>query len=128
MAHYIIPDIISNGDTSTTSGIVLNADDLLEIQNGGVATDVTFNSGGIIWVYSGGMVDNALVNVGGYMEVKNGASATGIVENGGWVDVQEGATVSFVSNTFSGLTLNDNQSATIHAGTTVNDIAVNPGG
>ncbi|MBO7089084.1 MAG: AIDA repeat-containing protein, partial [Lentisphaeria bacterium] len=47
-----------------------------------------------------------------------GGTATGILENGGYVELDDGATVTFLSNTLSGLVLNYGRYATVHASTT----------
>ncbi|MBR6239831.1 MAG: AIDA repeat-containing protein [Lentisphaeria bacterium] len=108
--------IISSGITS--DGIILN-NDSMTVLDGGIATDTTVNSGGGLYVSSGGSANNTTVNSAGYLIVYNGGIAAGIVENGGYVDVCEGASATFASHSFSGLVLS-NTSATIHSGTTAN--------
>ena len=60
---------------------------------------------------------------GGGLYVYYGGVATGIVENGGYADIEDDEAVSFVSHSFSGLVLTD-ASATVHSGTTANSATV----
>ena len=77
-------------------------------------------------VHSGTTATNVTVNAGGNLEVFSGGTATNVVENGGWVEVADGAKVSFAQNTISGLAL-DNTSGTVHSGTTATEITINSG-
>ena len=87
----------------------------------------TVYDGGIMLVSSGGTANNTTVNSGGSLFLNYGASAPAVMENGGYVEVADGADVSFVKNMISGLTL-ENTSATVHAGTTATETTVNSGG
>jgi autotransporter passenger strand-loop-strand repeat protein len=78
-------------------------------------------------VHSGTTATGVTVNHGGKLEVFSGGTAAGIAENGGYIEFADGADVAFLSNTISELAL-DNASATVHSGTTVNGVAVGPGG
>ena len=93
---------VENGVTST--GIVLNDKDNMDVNEGGSAVTTT-------------------VNYGGNMNVYNGGTATGIIENGGYVYIDgmidpDSPDVSFTPNTFSDLTLSGQVAATVHSGTT----------
>ena len=80
--------------------------------------------GGIV---PGGFASNTTVNSGGSLIVSSGATATKILENGGYVSVAADADVTFTPNTFSGLALSS-AAATVHAGTTATDTTLNFGG
>jgi len=82
--------------------------------NGGTAKNTVINNSCNMEVSSGGIVNSTTVNSGGRLFVSYGGSATEILENGGHVDVQEGANVTFVSHTLSGPICGD---ITIHSGT-----------
>ena len=130
-------DAIATGMTVLDGGV-------LHVNPAGYARAPVVSSGGAVYVSSAGIVDKAkiygsvfissggrfnssTVNSGGSIHVSSGATATKIVENGGYVEVLDGAEVSFASNTISGLALSD-ASATIHSGTTANSASVNAGG
>jgi len=74
-------------------------------------------AGDSMYVMSGGTADSTTVNARGSMTVSSGGTATAIVENGGFVNVADGANVIFTPNTFSGLVLSSG-SASVHSGTT----------
>ena len=83
-------------------------------------------SGASATIHSGTTANNTTVNGGGRLEVFSGGTAADVLENGGCVEIAEGAAVTFASNTISGLELAG--SATVHSGTTVNSAMVNSGG
>lgn len=89
---------------------------------------VTLGGGTAAPAVPGAYLSSAVVKSGGSLIVSSGGTATGVKENGGWVEFEEGADVSFVSNTFSGLSLGDGQRATVHSGTTAADVTVTSGG
>ena len=106
------------------SGVILLAEETwnngsLHVSTGGAAEDVQVESSGDCYISSGGSLNNATINAGGYLHIDNSGTATAIKENGGYVDVQNGAEVAFTANTFSGVEL-VNASATVHSGTTAN--------
>ena len=127
-------------NTSVFSGGILN------ISGGGVANDTVVGGfgalcgpddeidSGTVNVLAGGTANNVMVNMGGMLCV--GGKAVGIVENGGYVDVQSFKTATFASNTFSGLILysapvpysSGGLSATVHSGTTAVDVTLERGG
>jgi len=80
-----------------------------------------------LYVFSGGTADHTLVNDQAHLNIFSGGSAIDVIENGGYVDVEYGANVTYASHTFSGLVLS-NASATVHSGTTANSTTVNFGG
>ena len=79
------------------SGLILS--DYATVHSGTTAIRTTVNSNGSLSIYSGGI-------------------ATQIIENGGKVYYEEGAEVTFASNTFSGVIVPDYGWATVHSGTT----------
>ena len=108
------------------SGVVLTGASAT-VHSGTTATETTVNSGGIFEIYSGGAVNSVTVNPGGYVGIASDGTATDIVEKGGYIYSEDGATVAFLPNTISGLVLTG-ASATVHSGTTATETTVNPGG
>ena len=106
--------------------ITIAAAGVMYIYDGGIANDAIINSAGVMYISSGGTVENTTVNHKGSMIFSSGASATGIVENGGYVSVDEGAVVTFASNSVCGLTIKT--SMTVHSNTVAQDIAVSAAG
>ena len=68
-----------------------------------------------------------VVNSGGSFGVFSGGTVVQAVENGGFAYVEEeGATVTFLPNSFSGLVLNE--TAPVNSGTTATDTTIDSGG
>ncbi len=109
------------------SNVILRKDDEMFVLYSGYVRNTTINSGGELYISSGGKAENTTVNVGGYLYINNGASAISIKENGGFVDIEQGALVKFVPNTINNLTLN-NQSATLHSGAIASNVTIRSGG
>jgi len=105
------------------TGLVVNSWRLATVHSGTTATAPLINCGSV-FVYSSGIVNEATVNSGGSAFIYGGGVAHNIRENGGYVDIEDGADVTFVSNTISGLDLNNGQWTTVHSGTTATDITV----
>ena len=82
---------VSSGFTST--GLVLNYGDELDVLNGGTADGTTVNSGGVAFVSSGGTASDTQVTSGGFEIVSSGgiASVT-TVSSGGFQFVSDGGT------------------------------------
>ena len=95
----------------------------MHVFNGGVANSTTVNSGGSMYVDENGIVNSAIVNSGGTLDIQKDGTATAIKENGGYVNVADGANVAFVTNSFEDLQLM-NASATLHSGTTATSATV----
>ena len=90
-----------------------------------VGSSVNILEGGRLIVDGGGSADVVTVNSGGFLYVYNGGKATQIKENGGYVGVNDGADVTFVSNSFGGYVYDSpDEWATIHSGTTGTDLTV----
>ena len=75
-------------------------------------------------IHSGTTANTVSVDVGGCLEVFSGGSVTTIVENGGYVQVEDGAVVEFQENAISGLAIGEEDSATVHSATTLNGVSV----
>ena len=97
------------------------------VSSSGMAGETEVHSGGVFYVFSRGTANGVTVHSGGYFYVSSGGMATEVVENGGNVQSAAGASIAFASNTFSGLTLS-NASATVHSGTTANDVTMKADG
>lgn len=110
---------------TTATDVTINFDGDMEIFNGGSASAVVVNKDGRLSVDGGGFASDTTVNIGGDMEILSGGKAIQIKENGGYVQVEDGADVSFVSNTIEGLVLTEYEWATLHSGTTATDVSVN---
>jgi len=111
-----------------SGGVANSTTDLsfLGVESGGTAINTNVISGGLLTVESGGFADCTTLNSRGTLIVSSGGTATGIVEHGGFVDVQDGANVAFVSHAISRLFLS-NTSATVHSCTTVTDVGISSG-
>jgi len=114
--------IVSSGGTANNT--TLNSNGFLTIESGGTATDTTVLSSGYLCVSSGGFANSCLVDSYGVLNVYAGGSVTNLIENGGCIDIADGANVTFIENTFNGLILSNNK-ATVHSGTTANSTTVN---
>jgi len=121
---YSVMYIESGGVANSTT---VNFRGSMYISSGGVANSMTVNSGGEMYISSGVVVNSTTVNFRGSMYISSGGTATAIRENGGYVYVEDGANVTFVSNTISGLTLSFT-SMTVHENTVANSTTVNSGG
>lgn len=113
-------NISSGGMANNTT---VNSSGYLDVSSGGTVNSTMVNSGGSMVVSSGGAANSAIVNYGGRMYLSSGGTATSIRENGGYVDVNDGAAVTFIPNTFSGLIYRYN-SVTIHSGTIANNTSI----
>ena len=104
----------------------------LRICSGGTATNIVCNSERVDKIIEDGAVIHGITfNPGMSMSVAGKTTMTGIIENGGYVKIQDGAVVSFVSNSFSGLVLGGSgncRSATVHSGTTAVSTTMSDGG
>ena len=107
----------------------------LYVSSGGTALQTTVNSGGAFYVYeggfasggvvssgaacqvrAGGVVSDLTVRSGGFMTVSSGGTGYDVLEDGGTVNVLDGASVTFVERVVSGTTIT-NGTTTIHPGT-----------
>ena len=113
----------SGGEANNTT---VGSDGYMKIHSG-VASNTTVSSGGSMIIDLGGVASNTTVSSGGSMIIDLGV-ATEIVENGGYVDVREGANVTFASNTINGFVLSSGHSMTVHKNTIASNTTINSGG
>ena len=99
---------------------------IYEISSGQISSGLSVSSGDWIFISGGGIANDIAVNSGGYLYVAADGVATAIKEDGGYVEVVNGADATFVANDYSGLLLN--RDATLHSGTTANEITINQSG
>lgn len=134
---------ISNGVLHVGSGGIVNGVDVqlieypggadLKISAGGSATSVILGGPDrraypMASAESGASIDNVVVNANAALFISSGATATSIVENGGYVSAEEGATVTFIPNVISNLTMDQyHYGATLHSGTTLTDTILSSG-
>ena len=112
---------------TTANCTTINSNGILYVFTGGIANDVTVNSNGTLHLSSGGTGSGITVNSSGNLMISSGGTATAIMENGGYVDVADGASATFVANTLSG-TVFSSASATIHSGTTADSVMITSNG
>ena len=108
--------------TGTDNDTTVNSGGRIDVLMNGTANGTVMNESGVMNVYSGGTVNDAAVNFRGSLCISGGATANQIVENGGYVKVEDGANASFASNTISGFTLSQKISMTVHSNTIACDI------
>jgi autotransporter passenger strand-loop-strand repeat protein len=101
-----------------------SAGSAFEIKDGHVS-DFTIGSDCDLVINAGASASRTTINGGGSMIVLPGGTALEIIENGGYVSINEDASVTFANHTISGMVLSD--SATIHSGTTMCDTTVTEG-
>ena len=114
------------------------------IHGGCSATSTTIESGALLEIFSGtanvniiksggsalnsrGIMNSTTVKAGGVLDLRGG-SALNIMEDGGYVTFSSGASMTYASNTFSGVKLGNAQSASVHSVTTANGTTVGSGG
>ena len=112
-------DVASGGTANNTVVEHLGS---MHISTGGVANKIITDTGGNVVIFCSGSADDVTVNHGGYLYVSSGGSAQNIKETGGYVGIEEGAAVSFVSNTISGCF--SGGSVSIHSQTSAVDVSL----
>ena len=128
-------DVYSGSATIYDNGLANNTilkEGLVTVFEGGVANNTQISSRGRLFVSQGGDASNVVVNSEGVFSVFAGGEATDVIESGGYVEVENGAEVSFVPNINSGLTLTSagryqRGRATAHSGTIFADVTINGG-
>ena len=101
----------------TATDVLVTGGGSMTVANGGTVKDATLIDYGYALFEKGATGNNVSVGLGGYLSVANGATAN-IVENGGYVNVVEGANAVFANHTFSDLVIPYNDTTTVHSGTT----------
>ena len=119
--EYGFIELINGGIVNNTT---LNKS-YLAIQNGCTANNTVINAGEMM-VYSNGTAKNTTLNAGSHMDIRAGGKATGIKENGGFIEFDENAEVSFTANKFGNMSIMSKCS--LHDQTTAGDLTVNSGG
>jgi autotransporter passenger strand-loop-strand repeat protein len=107
----------------TANSTTVNDCGSMHVFNGGVANSTAVSSGGSVYVDEGATVAEVTVKDGGVLDIRKGGAAVSIREEGGYVNVAEGANAVFTANSFKDLQLL-NDSATLHSGTTANATTV----
>ena len=124
---YLSSGGVTNSITVGEAGWL--SDGFLHVFSGGTANNTIVVDRGFLAVSGGGVVNSVSVCNGGNMYLSSGGTATAVKECGGNVQVENGAQVTFVSNTISGLVLSVTELsmvnyscsfATLHSGTTAN--------
>ena len=96
----------------------------LSVRSGGRMEHTTVSRGGRLSLESGSVANHTVVSAGGEFYVYSGATATGIIEKGGHVRVNEGATVTFASSVLRDMVLTDCANTTIHSGTIASGVTI----
>ncbi len=112
---------ISSGGTANDT--TLDYTGCMYVSSGGTANNTTVNASGFMNIEKGGTANNITVNAGGRINISSNGTATQIIENGGYIEVKDGANVTFASNTFGGFSLY-NDLMTVHQNTVANNITV----
>ena len=110
------------------SDTIIDENGILTIMSGGIVNNTVINYEGIFGVTSNTTANGAIVNPEGSMLIYAEGVANNIIENGGYVYIEDGANASFASNTFSNLVLSDYVRATVHSGTTANNVLIEEDG
>ena len=120
--------IVSGGTMAVSSGSAYGTavdGGTMIVNRRGTANSTTVY-GGTMAVSSGGTATETIVDKGGTMFVYDGGTASQIVENGGAVDLQNGATAVFAANIIRGCSVVGKM--TVHSGTTAIKTTVDNGG
>ena len=137
--------VVSSGgivDATTVSKCNAAAYKGLYVSQGGKAVNTQVKDGGALYVYSGGSAIGGTVSAGGVCQVRDngsagdivvqpggsltvfaGATVTGLLDNGGYVYIEDGANVSFAANVIDSLIVSEG-SYNVHSGTTLTKAVV----
>ena len=117
----------SEGIVRNVSVHVSNNGAYLSAYGGGLFENISMSNNlmgyCVMYLNPGASASNIDVGPATHLSIFSGAVATDIVENGGNVDVAEGATVTFASNTFGNIG-SDISKVTIHSNTTLSGIVL----
>ena len=91
--------------------------DIPNTSDGDIVNDLILNSGDSLTVNAGGSAVNTTVNEGGRLIVKYGGTAQEVRENGGYVQVDKNAVVTFLPTELVKRNVTADNSATVHSGT-----------
>ena len=125
--------VVSGGMLNVSSGAIVNNTIVKDkggigVMSGGVVKNTTVDYEGSLQIISGTTATRTTVNPEGLLYVSFGGTAIEVIENGGYVHVEDGADISFASNSFSGLVISDFVSATLHSGTTASTVLIEEDG
>lgn len=125
--------VVSGGVLFISSGAIVNNTIIKDkgeigIMSSGVVKNTTVDYEGVLHVRSGTTATRTTINPEGTLFVSAYGTATEIIENGGYVYIEDEANAFFASNTFSDLVLSDYVSATVHSGTTATNVLIEEDG
>ena len=115
---------VSNGGVAT-SAVVKNNGEIC-VWEGGKLASASASDYGTIYVFTGGSADAVTVDTCGELHIARGGTATMVRENGGCVEIVNGANVTFAENSFSGMVISSGM-MTVHSGTVANATTVAAG-
>lgn len=125
--------VVNGGVLFISSGAIVNNTIIKDkgeigIMSSGVVKNTTVDYEGVLHVRSGTTATRTTINPEGTLFVSAYGTATEIIENGGYVYIEDEANAFFASNTFSDLVLSDYVSATVHSGTTATNVLIEEDG
>ena len=91
---------------------------------GQTVSNAIIQSGMKMQVRASGIAINTTVWGWGSMVVSSGGTALNIVEDGGYINIENGAYATFARHAFSNWIMSNNATATVHSGTTATSITV----
>ncbi len=126
IANYTIVDggMLSISSGGITNNTTVNCNGFMTISYGGIAHDTVIKDG-YMYILSGGVATCTTVNSNVHVFIYSGGTATAIKENGGCVNVADGANITFVSNTITSMSVFDHDIMTVHSNTVANHTMVN---
>ncbi len=99
-----------------------------EVSSGEISSGIILSSYyDSMFISSGGTANSTTINDWGPMRIDSGGTATDIIENGGYVYIEDGAYATFASNTIEVFVLS-NANMTVHKNTIANSTTINSGG
>ena len=115
---------VSSGGAAISASV--SNDGQLYTCDGGRVESATAVDWGVIYVFAGGSADTISVDTCGKLHVACGGTATQVRENGGCVEIVDGANVSFVKNAISDMVISSGV-MTVHSGTVANATTIEAG-
>ena len=113
---------ISSGGTAKNTMIFSGGE--LDVCSDGTMHETVISSGGSVIVRSGGIAKSIAVFCGGELIVYSGGTASEIIENGGYVRINDGAVASFAAFALHDLQLKTCTNTTVHSGTSATGFTV----
>ena len=118
---YYASMYISSGGTA--NDITCSSGGGVAVSSGGFASGITLDYNGRAVIHADGSANGITVNDSGYVTISSGGTATQVLENGGYVDVKEGANVTFAAHTICNSVFSEAR-ATIHSGTVADNVTI----